>query len=274
MDSFNSFKPPVDASNGEPILPPEPENSSILEHDDSPVPEPEEKLDADETISEKVGPTSDENGYGTDPRGYSRERGDLDAADYNKQVGQRVNDVYAAAEKAQEAEEKAAFPGWYDDEPSTPQAETDPTDPTPPEGSPVLPETSPDTDTIKALREVISAKKEADDRFYDILINMAAKPDTATTALDSQAVNTPPTVQDAPLEAATDTAGNTIADETSDTESEPKTLSSTEVRNDMPPVTPVSNDTPRTEKPTQQTFLGKNGVIYSSREDAINSFKD
>ena len=121
---------------------------------------------------------------------------------------------------------------------------------------------------------MISAKKEADDRFYDILINMAAKPDTATTALDSQAVNTPHTAQDAPLEATTDTADNTTANETSDTGSEPKTLSSTEVRNDMPPVTPVSNDTPRTEKPTQQTFLGKNGVIYSSREDAINSFKD
>ncbi|MEE0887611.1 MAG: hypothetical protein U0L97_00165, partial [Candidatus Saccharimonadaceae bacterium] len=167
------------------------------------------------------------------------------------------------------------FPGWYDDEPSTPQAETDPTDPTPPEGSPAPLETNPDADDIlKTLQEVISAKKEADDRFYDILINMAAKPDTATTALDSQAVNTPPTAQDAPLEVATDTAGNTTTNEASNTESEPKTLSSTEVRNDMPPVTPVSNDTPRTEKPTQQTFLGKNGVIYSSREDAINSFKD
>ena len=256
--NFNTFSSPANTNNDEPVLPAE----------------SEPKLQADETISEQAGPTSDENGYGTDPRGYSRERGDLDAADYNKQVGQRVNDVYAAAEKAQEAEEKAAFPGWYDDEPSTPQAETDPTDPTPPESSPALPETSPDTDTIKALREVISAKKEADDRFYDILINMATKPDTATTALESQAVNTPPTAQDAPLEATVDTAGNTIAGAASDTKPEVKTLSSTEVRNDMPPVTPVSNNTPRTEKPTQQTFLGKNGVIYSSREDAINSFKD
>lgn len=257
--NFNTFSSPANTNNDEPVLPAE----------------SEPKLQADETISEQVGPTSDENGYGTDPRGYSRERGDLDAADYNKQVGQRVNDVYAAAEKAQEAEEKAAFPGWYDDEPSTPQAETDLTDPTPPEGSPAPLETNPDTDDIlKTLQEVISAKKEADDRFYDILINMAAKPDTATTALDSQAVNTPPTAQDAPLKAAVDTAGNTTTNEASNTESEPKTLSSTEVRNDMPPVTPVSNNTPRTEKPTQQTFLGKNGVIYSSREDAINSFKD
>lgn len=266
--NFNTFSSPANTNNGEPVLPAE----------------SEPKLQADEAISEQVGPTSDENGYGTDSRGFSRERGDLGAADYNEQVGRRVSDLYAAAEKAQEAEEKAAFPGWYDDEPSTPQSETDPTDPTPPEGSPAILETAPDIDTVKALQEVISAKKEADDRFYDAIINMAARsatantpttqnqaePATPTPAPEAQATNTPPATLDTSQEAPASTATN----ETSSTESEPRTLSSTEVRNDMPPVTSMANTAPRAEKPTQQSFLGKNGVIYSTREDAINSFKD
>ena len=259
--NFNTFSSPANANNGEPVLPAE----------------SEPKLQADEVISEQVGPTSDENGYGTDPRGYSRERGDLDAADYNKQVGQRVSDLYAAAEKAQEAEEKTAFPGWYNDESPASQTETDPTDPTPPESSPAILETSPDTDTVKALREVISAKKAADDKFYNAIISMATKPAAANTPIvqptpapEAPATNTSPTTLNTSQEAPV----NTTTNETSSIESEPRTVTNTEVENDMPPVTPMANATPRTEKPVQQSFLGKNGVIYSTREDAINSFKD
>jgi len=306
---FNSFNSPANTNNGEPV---------------PPSAEPEEKLDADETISEKVGATSDENGYGTDSMGYSRERNDLDAADYNKQVGQRVSEVYAAAEKDLEAEEKDAFPGWYDDATSTAQTETDPT---PPEGnpaqsknSPVLSEnnsTSSETilraEAVRVLEDAISAKKAADERFYNTLIDIAARPTETSVSTEQKPVEAAPEPQPtssnpaapastpetpaATTEAAmpksssestvnaavsdmtsnknttTEAAATDMAsDENTTVETGPKPLASTEAN--TPPETPISSTKVRTETPSSQTFLGKNGVVYSNREDAIDSFKD
>lgn len=283
MDNFNSFKPPVDASNGEPILPTEPENSSATEHDDSPIPEPEEKLDADETISEKVGATSDENGYGTDPMGRSKERNNLGTADYNKQVGQRVSEVYAAAEKDLEAEEKAAFPGWYDDESSTPQAETDPT---PPEGSPAQSKDSPalsettttpsetilKAETVRVLEGAIHAKKIADEKFYSVLENLASN---LTKANESTTSESQPTVENS---ASTTPTLDTVETPTESINAAPATAS-TEVRNETIAAPSASSENVGTtvpEKPaTAKTlYTGKGGLMYDNRQDAIDSFKD
>lgn len=59
------------------------------------------------------GPTSDYNGYGTDADGHDIERTDLGPDYYNEQARRGAEALYAAAEKGQENEEKAAFPDWY-----------------------------------------------------------------------------------------------------------------------------------------------------------------
>lgn len=65
--------------------------------------------------TKEFGPTSDYNGYGTDEKGYDIERNDLGPDYYNKQAHMGAEALYAAAEKEQEDEEKAAFPDWYGD---------------------------------------------------------------------------------------------------------------------------------------------------------------
>lgn len=94
MEKYNFS--PVDISDGTPIIP------------------PSEELKTDETVSEKVGPTSDEHGYGTSETG-DISRNDLDQSHYNAQMGNRVNDLYAQ-EEADLEKENAAFEEEWDKE--------------------------------------------------------------------------------------------------------------------------------------------------------------
>ncbi|MBR2994061.1 hypothetical protein IKF43_01535 [Candidatus Saccharibacteria bacterium] len=96
MENYNFS--PVDINDGTPIIP-----STDLE-----------EAKTDETISEEVGPTSDEHGYGTSETG-DISRNDLDQSYYNAQIGNRVNDLYAQ-EEAELEKENAAFEEEWDKE--------------------------------------------------------------------------------------------------------------------------------------------------------------
>lgn len=252
MDNFNSFKPPVDASNGEPILPTEPENSSATEHNDSPIPEPEEILEQNEFVSEKIGPTSNENGYGADSHGRNLERNDLDSSYYDKQANRHIDNTYATAESEIAAENQA-----FEDEWNAEYAEKERNDKI--------------HLAIVALRDTI---KDADARLDELEARIREESERAERILAEREKS-----KDASGENAPDAPTNTTA------------LSATEARNDFStagsqPIdsteaqninksSAVAPNTDTSIPPQGTTYhQGKDGLVYSDRQQAIDSFKD
>lgn len=258
MDNFNSFKPPVDASNGEPILPTEPENSSATEHDDSPIPEPEEILEQNEFVSEKIGPTSDENGYGTDARGHDINSSDDLGPSYFEQYNEQRTD---AAEKEHEKEilkeEKEAFPDWYGEEASS--RETANSIPSIEKGL--------DPKMVEALQNAISQKKESDENFYNALEDIANK------LIEASKSNT-----SVKPEAYLGKDG-LIYNNHQDATETPIESESTKVRDETTAAPSASGENvgakvPEKPATAKTLYTGKDGIAYTNRQDAIDSFKD
>ena len=236
MDNFNSFKPPVDASNGEPIFSTE---------------ATEEKTEQTEVTSEKFGPTSDENGYGTDSHGSSLTRDDADSSHYDKQVDQRVNEVYSAAEAEIQAENQT-----FEDEWNAEYAEKERNDKI--------------HLAIVALRDTI---KDANARIDEIETMIKEESEHAERILAERKASQATPEENTP-NASADAATLSAAEASSDfTTAGSQPINSTESQ-DINASSAVAPNTD-TSIPPQGTplYQGKDDLVYSDRQQAIDSFK-
>lgn len=244
MENNNSFTPPVNASDGAPILPPT-ENMETSEQS--------------EVVSEQFGHTSDEHGYGTNEQGVDNMRNDLGSDYYNAQMGKRVNDLYNQ-EEANIAAENQAFENAWNAEDAEKEK----------------------TDRERILRVLANAKADIEEAEAFITNEKYVGKDGVIHQSDenpnppTNATNMTPTgnaeTASAPLP-STEIHENFSATSNS--------LGDSEMSNIPSASTPISSEGLSTE-PSENIrftednlrFKGKDGIIYSNREDAINSFKN
>lgn len=181
------------------------------------------------------GPTSDYNGYGTDENGYDVEKNDLGPDYYNKQAHMGAEALYAATEAEDIAKEEADEAAW--------NAEGE--------------------------------EKERNDKIHLALTGARDAIKEANARLDAI---------EAIIKEGEERAKHIGIEELSNEESKDTTASvpsvdSTEIKNiaTAPPSAHENNivtETPEKSATKDVYYLGKDGIRYSKREDAIASFQD
>lgn len=259
MDNHNTFNPPVDAGAGAPpagpVEPVEPTEPVTPE-------EPEEKLD--DVAPAEFGATSDYNGYGTDEKGYDIEKNDLGPDYYNAQAHRGAEALYAAAEAEEIAKEEADEAAWNAEDKKKER-----------------------NDKIRlavaSLRDTI---KEANDRLdaIDAIIKEGQKRAESMGIKEINNEDTTPTVN------AVDTPSINI-NGAEDMTVGATTMSATEARTDFSTANPQPitneeakdiNKSPATAPSTDAKippqddlrYMGKDGLVYSDRQQAVDSFRD
>ena len=237
-DSYNSFSSPVDSANGEPILP---------------STEYEERLDQDEVISEKIGPTSDETGYGPDTKGRSRGYDDLGAADHNMQTGQRVNALYRAEEEKLQSENQKFEDEW--------NAEYEENDRENKIHLALVGARNAINEANAHLDMMEAIIKEGQERAERVLSENKSATTTHTKNTPNEPTNTVP-LSDAEASSNFTTAGSQPID------------SAKEVRDINKSDAPAPESDMNTPQQDATLYRGKNGTVYSDPQQAIDSFKD
>lgn len=232
MDNHNTFNPPVDTGASTPPI----ESTEPVTPSETPEEEPKNGT------STEFGPTSNYNGYGTDENGYDVEKNDLGPDYYNAQARRGAEALYAAAEKEQINEEKAAFPDWYGDKEDIEKAQHE-----------LL------SEALTALRELRAISEESQKKVNAEI----EKVERIMATMQNPEPPTPPT-------------GGTPVANVTNSESSTKTGASTSETIHTRDITDLgSMDKSAAEKDLSNTrYRGKDGINYHSREDAIASFQD